>query len=318
MRDGAAGMAYCRDWLPGGKSAAVCFSIDDVHPGTSADAYEAGGDLAAGSLGRMLELQRRHAELKLTLCVTPDWRLKSLVPDTRWLRRVPWLKDRVHWTRLHPRGHFRIDRYPALVSFLNGLERCEVALHGLTHTHPGPKFAVEFQQQSVDECAARVARGLEIFDTARIGFVRGFVPPAWNAPPSLIAALDRLGFQFLCSARDLQTKIARDALTSMSGLGGVSLLYPQFVSERRVVHLSCNFQATSSFERAFEILDHGGVLHIKAHIFKAGGGHVMMDGLDDRYCQYLDRLFVELKRRFGHSLWWAHLSEVAQRARLAA
>ena len=311
-------MTGCRDWLPDGKAAAVCFSIDDVHPGTSEDLYEAGGDLKEGALGRMLRLQQRHGELKLTLCVTPDWRLKSLVPDRHWLRRVPWLKERVHWTQLHPSGHFRLDRYPRLVSFLNGLERCEVALHGLTHTHRGPKFAVEFQDQSVDECAARVGRGIAIFDAAKIGFVRGFVPPAWNAPAALIRALDRFGFQFLCSARDLRTPIAPDALTSMSGLGGVSLLYPQFVSDQRLVHVSCNFQATSSFERAFEILDLGGVLHIKAHIFKAGGGHVMMDGLDDRYCHYLDRLFTELKRRFGDSLWWAHLSEVANRARLAA
>jgi len=69
-------------WLPEGKIGAVCFSIDDVHPGTSADAYEAGGDLTHGALGTMMRLQQRHRELKLTLCVTPDWRLKSLVPDT--------------------------------------------------------------------------------------------------------------------------------------------------------------------------------------------------------------------------------------------
>src|SRR5580693_3190409 len=90
-------------WLPAGKSAAVCFSIDDIHPGTGQDAYEGGGDLAAGALGRMLGLQRRHKDLKITLCVTPDWRLKSLVPDTRILRHVPWLKRRVNWTHLQPR-----------------------------------------------------------------------------------------------------------------------------------------------------------------------------------------------------------------------
>ncbi len=38
-------------WLPPGKHAAVCLSIDDVHPGTSNDSYEAGGDLHAGALG---------------------------------------------------------------------------------------------------------------------------------------------------------------------------------------------------------------------------------------------------------------------------
>jgi hypothetical protein len=305
-------------WLPDGKTAAVCFSIDDIHPGTSRDAYEAGGDLTAGALGRMLALQRLHPELKVTLCVTPDWRLNSLVPDTHVLRFIPWLREKVYWTRLHPPGHFRLDRHPQLVSCLNALEGCEVVLHGLTHCHRGPRFAVEFQDESVDECIAKVRQGLAIFGAARIDFVPGYVPPAWNAPGALIAALGRCGFRFLCSARDLKTPIAPDAVTAMSGLTGVSLLYPQIVGDPNLVHLSCNFQATSSLDRALAILELGGVLHIKAHIFKTGGGHVMQDGLDAGYCSYLDRVLSEIKQRFGDSIWWPHLSEVAERALLTA
>ena len=86
-------------WLPAGKTAAVCLSVDDVHPGTSGDSYEAGGDLGAGALGRLTELQRRHPNLKATLCVTPDWRLDSLVPGGGLLRQIPWLRRHVHWTR---------------------------------------------------------------------------------------------------------------------------------------------------------------------------------------------------------------------------
>jgi hypothetical protein len=163
-----------------------------------------------------------------------------------------------------------------------------------------------------------VERGVAIFDAARLDFVRGYVPPAWNAPAALIAALGRCGFRFLCSARDLDTMVSRDAVTAMSGLTGVSLIYPQFVGGHNLVHISCNFQATSALERAFAILELGGVLHIKAHIFKAGGGHVMQDGLDNAYCRYLDHLFAEIKKRFGGRIWWPHLSEVADRARLAA
>ncbi len=307
-----------KGWLPDGKIGAVCFSIDDVHPGTSQDPYEAGGDLTFGALGRMVELQRLHPQLKLTLCVTPDWRLKSLVPDTLVLRRIPWLKTRVHWTRRHPAGHFRLDRHPQLVRCLNALERSEVVLHGLTHSHPGPHFAVEFQDQSVRQCIRAVERGLEIFGAAGVRFVHGYVPPAWNAPAALIAALGRMGFEFLCSARDIQTDVTREAVTAMSGLTGVSLLYPQLVGDHRLVHLTCNFQATSPLDRALAILNLGGVLHIKAHIFKSGGGHVMLDGLDDSYCGYLDRVFAEINKHFGDRIWWPHLSEVAGRTRLAA
>jgi hypothetical protein len=301
-------------WLAG-KRAAVCFSVDDVHPGTSRDAYEAGGDLEAGALGRLRRLLARHPHLKATLCVTPDWRLDSLTPDSGWLKHIPGLRRRVYWTRLHRPGHFRLDRHPQFVRFLNGLERCEVVPHGLHHAHPGPHFAVEFQNQSEVQCAQIVRRAMELFDAAGLKFVRGYVPPAWSAPPALIKALGDLDFQFLCSARDLKTPISPHAVTAMSGLQGVSLVYPEIVGGRGLVHFSTNFQATSPRERALAILEVGGVLHIKAHIFKSGGGHVMSDGLDEVYCNYLDLLFDQLAVRFGNTLWWAHLSEIARRVR---
>jgi Uncharacterized protein conserved in bacteria (DUF2334) len=302
-------------WLPAGKTAAVCFSVDDVHPATSQDAYEAGGDLAGGALGRLAHLQRRHPHLKATLAVTPDWRLNSLVPDTGLLRRIAWIGRRVHWTRLRAEGHFRLDRHPRLVAYLNGLERCEVVLHGLSHAHAGPHWAVEFQDQSEEECMAILERALEIFHAAGIRFVRGFMPPAWNAPPALLAALGRLEFEFLTSARDLRTRVTPGAVTAMSGLKGVSLIQPEVITPQGMVHLTCNFQATSSVERALQILRLGGLLHVKAHIFKTGGGHQMLDGLDDLYCNYLDLLFTHLHQQFGSRLWWAHLSEVAARLR---
>ncbi|HEY2675694.1 MAG TPA: DUF2334 domain-containing protein [Steroidobacteraceae bacterium] len=304
-------------WLPPGKRAAVSLSVDDIHPATSVDSYEAGGDLAAGALGRLAELQRRHCNLKATLCVTPDWRLDSLVPDVGLVRRIPWLNRRVHWTRLRPVGHFRLDRYPSLVGYLNEATQCEVVLHGLTHSHVGREFAVEFQDETEAQCTAIVQRGLAIFQAADLRFVRGFVPPAWNAPPALIAALDALSFEFLCSARDIDTPVSAEATASKSGLRGVSLIYPQFVGRQKLVHFTSNFQATSSFERAYQILDHGGLLHVKAHIFKSGGGRVMLDGLDEHYLNYLDSLFCLITERYGAGLWWATLSEVAQRVRTA-
>jgi hypothetical protein len=202
-------------------------------------------------------------------------------------------------------------------AWLNRLERCEIVPHGLTHSHAGPRYAVEFQEQSLPRCKAVILESLRIFESAGLSFARGFVPPAWEAPPALLGALQDLDFHFLSSARDLETPIAPDSVTSMSGLKGVSLIHPQLVG-RALVHLTCNFQATSRRERAFEILDAGGVLHIKAHVFKSGGGHVMLDGLDDAYGNYLDLLFAMLERRYGEKLWWAHLSEIAVRVRGAS
>ena len=306
-----------RRWLPAGKTAAVCISVDDVHPSSSRDGCEAGGDLAAGALGRLSRLQQRHPALKATLSVTPDWRLDSLVPDTLLLRHIPWLRRHVHWTRLRPAGRFRIDRHPKFVEYLNSLERCEIIPHGLYHAHVDARFAVEFQDETEEQCTAIIERGLAIFRAAGLRHVLGYAPPAWNAPPQLITALSHRDFHFVTSARDLETPVFAEALAAGSGLTGVSLLYPECIGPRGLVHLTCNFQATSSFERAVQILELGGVLHVKAHVFKAGNGHVMSDGLDDLYCNYLDLLFAHLSARFGGRLWWAHLSEIAWRMRAA-
>src|SRR5438067_6630433 len=115
-------LTECRGWLPDGKRAAVCFSVDDVHPATSRDEFDAGGDLGRGALGHVERLLDRHPRLRVTLFVTPDWRLKRLVPTRKWLTRIPLLRERIHWAPLTPRGHFRIDRFPEFVAYLKAID----------------------------------------------------------------------------------------------------------------------------------------------------------------------------------------------------
>jgi len=62
LDDGNLGPIY---WYRPGKSAAVAMSVDDIFPGTSQSAYEAGGDLEKGALGRLLWLLERHPQLRL-------------------------------------------------------------------------------------------------------------------------------------------------------------------------------------------------------------------------------------------------------------
>ncbi|MGQ0833746.1 MAG: DUF2334 domain-containing protein [Gammaproteobacteria bacterium] len=310
---------------------AVCFGVDDVHPATSRDEFEAGGDLARGALGRIERLLDRHPQLRVTLFVTPDWRLQHLVPTRKWLTRIPRVRDRVHWAPIRRQGHFRVDRFPAFVAYLNGLRRTEIAVHGLTHAHRGARMAVEFQQQNRRECSELLQAATGIFDAAGLRHVFGFQAPAWNAPPALCEALCDTGFRFLCSARDVRTAVGVGARTAMSGLMGASLIAPTWINlpstdpemgrhphERVLLHITTNFQATSTIERAFEIIDAGGLLSIKAHIFKSGGGITMVDGLDDAYSNYLDLVCRELERRYGASLWWTSLAEVADRCRTTA
>ena len=103
----------------------------------------------------------------------------------------------------------------------------------------------------------------------------------------------------------------------MSGLPGASLIAPTWIatSDRFLLHITTNFQATSTLERALEIIDAGGLLSIKAHIFKSGGGITLADGLDEAYVNYLDLLCRELDRRYGEHLWWTSHFEIAHRCR---
>lgn len=296
---------------PDGRQAAVCLSIDDVHPATLQDPYEAGGGLGAGAMRFVERLLARHLRLHVTLFVTPDWRPAQLIRSRR-LARLPALAKRLYHVDLQPKGRYRVDRSPAFVKYLNELQRVDIAMHGLHHVHRGPRLAVEFQDQCRQRCARMLLAGRKIFSRAALNHVNGFSPPGWNLPPALITALEDCGYSFVTSARDIRTKIAPNATNSMSGLRDVSIVYPHIIgSNGTLVHVPTNFQATSSLDRAREIVECGGVLSVKAHIFKHAGGFTMRDGLDEDYYAYLDKLFSDLGNRYGDSLWWPSMEDVA-------
>ena len=58
-------------------------------------------------------------------------------------------------------------------------------------------------------------------------------------------------------------------------------------------------------------------MSIKAHIIKKAFGHVMLDGIDALYRNYLDVVLSALEDRHGDRLWFATMAEVAERTRAA-
>jgi hypothetical protein len=296
-------------WYCPGKSAAVVMSIDDIFPGTSQSAYEAGGDLASGALGHLLWLLERHPQLQLTLFVTPDWRRISATAHRIW-RHIPWLCDRVYLAKVLPKGTMDIRNYPEFVAFLNAMPRTEVALHGLHHINPGHSISVEFQHQGREACAAMLSEAMRIFDEAGLRRARGLQPPGWTCSPALQQACQDVGIEWITSARDILTPVSKDAKTAMSGLNGVSMLFPERIAPG-LLHMTTNFQATSASERAFQILDAGGILSIKAHITKNVPGHLHLDGVDRVYMNYLDRLFSDIEQRYSDLIEWTTLGQLA-------
>ena len=316
MRQVGAYIGPFESWLPASKRAAIALSIDDVHPGRSRDAYEAGGDLERGALGHLAWLLERHPRLRATLFVTPDWREISPRPTRRLLARIPLIRDRFYLAPVLPKGTMRLDRHRRFARYLRDLPRTEIALHGLHHVHRGLRIPVEFQGQNREGCRAMLRQGLEIFERAALPHVRGVAPPGWSLSAALAGACADLGFDFVASARDLETSVSRNAETSGSGIRGAPLIQPGEL-EAGLVHFTTNFQATSGLDRALSILDHGGLLAIKAHIVKNAFGHIALDGLDEAYRDYLDGVLGEIGGRYGEELWWTSFGEIAARLRAA-
>ena len=127
--------------------------------------------------------------------------------------------------------------------------------------------------------------------------------------------MTELGMRFIASARDLTTRVAAAATTAGSGLHGVSLIYPERIAGTPLIHFTTNYQATSSAARARAILEHGGLLCIKAHLLDAdnAGTYKALDGLTDGYRQQLDDLLSEVDANYGDALWWTSMSEIAER-----
>ncbi len=298
-------------WLPEGKKAAVCFHIDDIHPGRSSDPYEAGGDMQDGALGLVEALLERHPKLQVTLFTTADWREISPVPTRKVLARVPWVSERVYLADIHPKGTMALDRHPRFVSYLQNLPRTEIALHGLHHIHKGPRIPVEFADLPRSTCRAMLAEALGIFSKAGLARPTGMQPPAWDLSAELAQAMADIDLQYACGARDILSPIEDNALTAMSGPRGVPLFEPAWIANGRLLHIPTNFQATSKLERAVAIIERGGLLSVKGHIIKNAMGHISADGIDRLYTNFLDLLFTILEERYGDDLWWTTPAELA-------
>lgn len=298
-------MEICYDALPAGKQAAVVFTIDDVHPGTSADAYEAGGDLGDGALGHLAWFLAQNPQAHATLFTTPDWRQISPFPIPEFAGDADGFL-----APILPAGTMAVENHPEFCEYLNAQPRMEIAFHGLNHVHRGPRIPVEFQQQDRPTCERMLVRARQHFVDAGLDHVLGLQPPGWNLPDALVDALVDAEFQWVAGARDIQTPVEREARTRMSGPTGMSLIYPHRY-DNGLVHFTSNFQATSDFDRAYQIAELGGVIAIKGHIVKNALGHVALDGVDRAYMELLTRLFEALHERFGNAIWWTSLGQIS-------
>ncbi len=298
-------------WKPTDKKAAICFTIDDIHPGKSSDLYEAGGDLDKGALGKVMWLLNRHPKLKVTLFTTADWRETHAFPTRKILAKIPNLRDKFYLSNRLKKGTMSLENHSVFVAFLNQMKQTEIAYHGLYHVHKGLKIPVEFQNQTQAEFETIIGEMVRIFNASKVNHVKGICPPGWNAPDALLSTLVKYDFDYVASSRDVITPISKNAKCNMSGLKEVPLIYPTLLKENKLVHLPSNFQVNSSIDRAIDIIENEGLISIKAHIIKQVGSYVALDGVDDLYMNYLDVLLSSLEQKYGDDLWWTSMGEIA-------
>jgi hypothetical protein len=301
------------NWLPEGKRAAVCFSIDDVHPGMESNGGKADPAGNRDILRHLRWLLDRHPQLRATLFTTADWRELSPLPTRRLLAQIPYLRERFFLTEILPVGTLRLSNHPEFVQFLKQLPQVEIGLHGLHHVQRGPHIPAEFQKFSATKCKRVLQEMIAIFDEAELEFTLAMNPPGWEMTENLAQAMIEVGIKSVSSARDIRTSISRTAITNMSGLKGVSLIYPECIYAGQLLHITTNFQATSTVDRALEIIENGGLLAIKAHAVKTILGYTALDGLNELYRNYLDLIFTRLENMYGDSLWWTSIGELTDR-----
>ncbi len=204
----------------------------------------------------------------------------------------------------------RLDVHEPFCAFVRDWPAAEVAMHGLHHVARGLRPVREFEHLDATACRAILDQASAIFARARLPPPRGMAPPGWHATPALLEAMGQAGMRYIASARDLDTPIAPDAVANGSGLRGVSLLHPERIAHG-LLHFPTNFQATSALERATAILECGGLLSLKAHLLAESGSYRALDGLTPAYCDHLDRILSAVEDRFGDTVWWTSMGEIA-------
>lgn len=297
---------------PGGKHAIVVISFDDVFPAYSVDGYYTSRNLEDSYLGHLSTLLKKHPKLLVTLFTVPDWREKNPFPSRWWLSRIPVLNKHCYLSPTWSESTLSLERHPEFCNYLRSLPRVEIAIHGLHHVSKGQPIFQEFHNLGVNECLRRLKRAEAIFELAGLPYVKGFAPPGWDVSPELLQALNTQKYEYLASARDLETEITPDAVSNGSGIHGLPLLYPARFPNTDIIHVPTNWSITSTYERADRILELGGVLSIKGHAVKQGFGFTSVDGFDEAYLDYLDKLFTYIEIKWGEALWWTTMGDLAK------
>jgi len=306
------------EW-PYGKLAAFCLGVDDIHPESSKDdeGIDFGGDMDHGNFKYLNELVEKYPYLKTNLFVVADWIARPVYPFWKFISKLdpivspfglrsPALVKSARTTvarrRSYREGTFRLDldRYRTWCDWLRSKVQTgnfEVVPHGLFHISENSCASTEFADLSPDEMLRRLIEMKQIFDNTKIPFVNGFRPPGWDISWGLLEILDKLEYRFFAGFFDSKSQL--------HPLGDriLPVRYDNysFVS----ITANCNMQ---TFERAFDIIELGGLVLFQTHIMSSCFG---LERVSKKFVRIMSRLLDMIEKKYPDQVWFATLGEIA-------
>ncbi len=307
-----------------GYKAALALGIDDLHPESSREGVDCGGDLEKGSLGMLEEFLSRY-DMKATLFLTPYHIFRpqffGLGKAHKMARLLPFSeKIDVIFSRLIRRWDSRFnlmkDDNRAFIEYLKELiskGMIEVGIHGLFHFSEIPPYAMEFLKLDDVEAERRIRLSLDIIASKSIPFVKGFAPPGWGVNKGLLRALILHKFLYIAGSADFITRPRTSSKSREHGLKGVPLLFPCVIGGK-LVNIPRNWTPhRNSLHRALRILELGGLLGIQMHVENSYHDHYLGNGITEGNLKKLGALIDTVENRFGRrNVWFTTFSGIAR------
>jgi len=305
-----------------GRSRAVVIGIDDVHPESSKDGSDCGGDLDKGVLGLLENFLQRYGNVKVTLFVTPCHMFLPQAPGVERLHRIARsihrsIADRIFYRffiKTFEPNKYDIEESESFNLYLASLVKSgqvEVGIHGCYHFHNIPPYSSEFKYLNEHEALRRIKIAINKFIKAGIPFVKGFSPPGWGVNRALIRALANERFVYIAGSADFTSPITYDATSREAGLEGVSLIFPSLMGSR-LVNVPRNWTPhRNNLTRALRIIELGGLLGIHMHVENVYHKVYLGNGITAKNLSKLEKLVDAIESAYGNTVSFSTFSEVA-------
>jgi hypothetical protein len=310
---------------PDGFEAAVIIGIDDIHPESSTEGFDCGGNIEGGALERIKLFMEKYPKVPITLYVTPDWRYRPVITSERFGRfrsvTTNFMNDPMNPLSYIPKifnntrsvERYRIDKeefnsWRIKIKELIEKYPLTVGIHGLTHIGKWPPFYKEFLKLNYDECLERIRSAKQIFSKV-FPVDGGFIPPSYGINLDLINALAYENFEYICIGANRRLPVKEEVLLDCPPFK-VPANYPSFIS-KGIMNFPRNWNlGRSNINRAIDLIKIHGVISVYGHAcHQYYGDWRIDDGIIPENLERLGKLIDKLEK---NAVWFTSASEISR------